>query len=138
VTGYPDGQYEDGLARTLRTRLAPAPGTPGLARSFVTEALRSWGVSETLHGDILLAASELVTNAVEHGRGEVALELRLRGECIRVCVGDGATEQPVLLRLGPKAPRGRGIALVDAVSAAWGSRPGAGGKWVWAEFRFGG
>jgi anti-sigma regulatory factor (Ser/Thr protein kinase) len=138
MTENPDGSLEDGQRYWLSTRFPPARRTPGRARAFVTDALRSWGVSEPLSGDILLAASELVTNAVEHGRGEVSLELRLHGECIRLRVGDGATEQPVLRRPGPRAPRGRGVALIDAVSTAWGSQPTVGGKWVWAEFRLGG
>jgi anti-sigma regulatory factor (Ser/Thr protein kinase) len=138
VTGYLDEPIENGKASTRSARFAPASRAPGQARAFVSEILRSWGVSGALAGDIVLAASELVTNAVEHGRGEVAVELRRHGKRIRLRVGDGAAETPVLRRPEPQARRGRGIALIEAVSMAWGTQPRAGGKWVWAEFRSGG
>jgi anti-sigma regulatory factor (Ser/Thr protein kinase) len=104
----------------------------------VTDALGSWSVPAELAGDIVLAASELVTNAVEHGSSEITVELRLAGGCILLKVRDDSGEAPVLRRPNPHSPRGRGLALIAAISAAWGHQHAEGGKWVWAEFRLDG
>lgn len=122
-------------AGTLAIRLAPTVHAARHARAFVSDALRGWGVPASLADDILLAASELVTNAVEHGRGEVAVELEHEASHIRLRVGDHADERPVLRRPDSRSPRGRGMALIEAISAAWGHIPRDVGKWVWAEFR---
>ncbi|WAL68992.1 ATP-binding protein [Amycolatopsis cynarae] len=124
----------DGAPR-LGISLLPTVHAARDARAFVSDALRGWRVPAAAAGDILLAASELVTNAVEHGRGEVSVELEREGSRIRLRVGDHATERPVLRKPDARSPRGRGMALIDALSAAWGHYPRAVGKWVWAEFR---
>lgn len=138
MTGETDDALSTGRGRRLSIHLPPTAHSPGAARSFVTEALRSWSVPAELAGDIVLAASELVTNAVEHGSGEITVELRMVGGCVRLKVRDDAGAGPVLRRPDPRSPRGRGLALIEALSAAWGHHRAEGGKWVWAEFRLNG
>jgi hypothetical protein len=81
-----------------------------------------------------LVVSELVANAVEHGADPI--ELRLLGSSwrLRVEVADGSMEPPIPLNT-PGAVRltGRGLVIVDAIAAAWGSRSSDHGKVVWAE-----
>lgn len=103
----------------------------------MAETLRSWPVPAELAEDIVLAASELVTNAVEHGHGEVEIALRLTGGVVRLSVRDEADAEPVRRHPDEHSPRGRGLALIEAISAAWGHHRAGSGKWVWAEFRFG-
>ena len=50
---------------------------PALARGFVSSTLTSWAVRDTF-ADVPLLASELVTNAVRHANGDVALSLAAR------------------------------------------------------------
>jgi anti-sigma regulatory factor (Ser/Thr protein kinase) len=103
----------------------------------VAAALRSWGVSGEQAGDVVLAASELVTNAFEHGSGGIALRLRHNGRCVLLEVRDSAPEDPVLRHPSPGSTRGRGLRMIQALSSAWGHRRNGDGKWVWAEFSLG-
>ncbi|MGX7825047.1 ATP-binding protein [Actinokineospora sp. 24-640] len=125
-------------SRTALLRLRPQPGAAASARYFTAAILESWCVDEETVQDVLLAVSELVSNAVEHGAGEVVLELELVSQvdrCLRVQVSDqGLGANPVLVPLSPNTPRSRGLAIVAAVSTAWGHRGGDGGLAVWAEF----
>lgn len=64
--------------------------------------------------------------------------VRLRLACDRrkvlIEVWDAKTDLPVCQDLQPEAEGGRGLQLVEAVSAGWGSYAPAGrsGKMVWA------
>ncbi|GAB2971415.1 ATP-binding protein [Amycolatopsis acidiphila] len=123
-----------GRVRRLGTHLPAAAGSPREARSFVAAALTSWGVSGEQAGDLVLVASELVTNAFEHGSGSIALRLRLSGRCLLLEVRDSSPADPVLRHPPPGSTRGRGLPMIQALSSAWGHRRAGEGKWVWAEF----
>ncbi|WP_143626388.1 ATP-binding protein, partial [Streptomyces viridosporus] len=78
---------------------------------------------------------ELVTNALVHTDGQVRLDLTLADGRLRLAVADASPRTPVEpAGLGWEATGGRGILLVEALSAAWGTLPVSGGKQVWAEF----
>jgi anti-sigma regulatory factor (Ser/Thr protein kinase) len=87
----------------------------------------------TLVDDVLLVVSELVTNALRHGSGQITLTLEVDGELVVVTVGDEGPGRPrVLDPVERGAEGGRGLALVAAVGQDWGVRPTAdGGKVVW-------
>jgi anti-sigma regulatory factor (Ser/Thr protein kinase) len=89
--------------------------------------------------DALLLISELVTNAVRHGSPPILLALECDGEGLRVRVRDGAPALPRPRDSIPEDEGGRGLALVDALSDAWGAEPvvdeHGGGKSVWFELR---
>jgi anti-sigma regulatory factor (Ser/Thr protein kinase) len=103
------------------------------ARRFTRRVLRSWEVTEEAAA-ILLVVSELVTNALVHTDGPVRLDLTLMNHRMRVAVADTSPRTPVKpTSIGWEATGGRGILLVEAVSAAWGTLPVSGGKQVWAE-----
>ncbi|MFF0078502.1 SpoIIE family protein phosphatase [Streptomyces canus] len=104
------------------------------ARRFTRRTLRVWGVPEDAMDTALLVVSELVTNALVHTGGQVRLALTLVGRRLRVSVADASPRTPVKpTNIGWEATGGRGILLVEAVSAAWGSVPVSGGKQVWSE-----
>jgi anti-sigma regulatory factor (Ser/Thr protein kinase) len=83
--------------------------------------------------DGALAVSELVTNAVLHGREPVVLRLTLTQQCARVEVEDASPISPSFSMLDPTAVTGRGLMLISAASDRWGVEPVAEGKQVWFE-----
>jgi anti-sigma regulatory factor (Ser/Thr protein kinase) len=109
------------------------------ARRFTRRTLRAWGVSQDTMDAALLVVSELVTNALVHTGGQVRLDLSLVNHRLRLAVADTSPRSPVKpTSIGWEATGGRGILLVEAVSAAWGTLPVSGGKQVWADLVPGG
>ncbi|MFG2989062.1 ATP-binding protein [Streptomyces sp. NPDC048257] len=101
----------------------PLPSGPHAAR----EARRSAARTLALHPcrcpqeaacDILLIASELVTNAVRHAVPPYALTISLERGRAGICVSDGSVSLP---QRGPGcgtlATRGRGLQIVRALGA---------------------
>jgi anti-sigma regulatory factor (Ser/Thr protein kinase) len=119
----------------VATSLPRAAEAAGLARAFTAKALAGWGMTDEVTDDILLACSELVTNAVEHGSGMVTLVLRHDGPLVELRVGDEGDGTPEAHPFGPRSPRSRGLAIVQALSAEWGWSRGEAGKSVWARFQ---
>jgi anti-sigma regulatory factor (Ser/Thr protein kinase)/PAS domain-containing protein len=109
------------------------------ARRFTRRTLRAWGVPQDTMDAALLVVSELVTNALVHTGGQVRLDLSLVNHRLRLAVADTSPRSPVKpTSIGWEATGGRGILLVEAVSAAWGTLPVSGGKQVWADLVPGG
>jgi two-component sensor histidine kinase len=113
------------------------------ARRVVTD--RGPDLAEPLRGDVLLLVTELVTNAVRHGRvgpdGSVRLECRSAGERVRFLVTDAGTG---LLRNGGPPVRARGatngsdmagwgLLLVEEIAEEWGVLPAPRGTCVWFD-----
>ncbi|MGW0496231.1 SpoIIE family protein phosphatase [Streptomyces sp. NPDC003007] len=113
------------------------PQAVGHARRFARRTLRSWGV--TVDQDAaLLVVSELVTNALVHTDGQVRMDLTLVNNRLRIAVADASPRSPVRpTSIGWEATGGRGILLVEALTATWGTLPVSGGKQVWAELTLG-
>ena len=124
------GEVQDG---ELRLALASGIDAPALARRFVGESAR--GLPPDLIGDAELLVSELVSNAVRHGRPEITLRVSLDPPLIGVAVHDDGAAVPdtEVVRPEPSAPSGRGLYLVDQVSSDWGVTPSdpPPGKTVW-------
>ncbi|MEU6553735.1 ATP-binding protein [Streptomyces sp. NPDC046915] len=104
----------------------------GEMRQTAGAFLRRCRVSEPVAGVVVLAVSELVTNAVVHGEGEIVLRVTVAVDVVRVSVTDHNPAPAVLKETGPGGESGRGIQLVDAISNAWESS----GKETWCEFRY--
>ncbi|MFB9391811.1 SpoIIE family protein phosphatase [Streptomyces coeruleoprunus] len=128
-------RYDGMRVRPIRARWAVwrLPDAVMHARRFTARTLRSWSVREEV--DVaLLVVSELVTNAIAHTQGEVRLDLTLAGDRLRVAVNDTSPRAPVKATSTDwEATGGRGLLLVEAMTASWGSVPLGGGKQVWAE-----
>ncbi|MGY5105663.1 SpoIIE family protein phosphatase, partial [Streptomyces sp. 900105245] len=104
------------------------------ARRFTRRTLRAWGVERDTLDAALLVVSELVTNALVHTGGPVRLDMSLVNHRLRLAVADSSPRSPMKpASIGWEATGGRGILLVEAVSAAWGTIPVSGGKQVWAD-----
>ncbi|MBT2445584.1 serine/threonine-protein phosphatase [Streptomyces sp. ISL-43] len=108
------------------------------ARAFARGVLASWDLPADMCDLGVLAASELVANALQHGSPPMWLRLRRTDRRLVVEVTDGDDHLPRRRQSGPADETGRGISVIAAVASAWGSRrtPG-GGKAVWCEFLFG-
>ena len=81
----------------------------------------------------LLLTSEVVSNAVLHARTEIALVVVVEPPVVRVEVADDEERPPELRLSTEEDTSGRGMMLVELLSAAWGVRPFDGGKCVWFE-----
>ncbi len=108
------------------------PRAAGAARRFVRDRLTAWRCDSRVD-DAVLVASELVGNAVPHARTAIQLRLLCVDSRVRVEVNDADPRVPILSSRPADATRGRGLALVDALAAAWGVEPRPEGKVVWAE-----
>ncbi|GAA2649905.1 SpoIIE family protein phosphatase [Streptomyces vastus] len=107
------------------------PRSVGRAREFARGQLLSWDL-EPLVDTAELLVSELVTNALRYGEGDIRLRLLL--DRTLVCeVWDAGLVQPRRRRARDTDEGGRGLQLVGLLSAAWGSRRTPRGKTVWFE-----
>lgn len=122
---------------TVRTSTALPAGTMAVpaARHFTSDVLRTWPIAAETAETAELVVSELVGNAVQHGDGIAELGLVLDDDVVRIEVVDNSPVLPVLLRPAPADDRHRGLLIVSALSANWGTWLEAGGKTVWAELR---
>ncbi|MFD7688558.1 SpoIIE family protein phosphatase [Streptomyces sp. NPDC059781] len=107
------------------------PRSVGRAREYARAQLIGWDM-EPLVDTTELLVSELVTNALRYGEGEIRLRLLL--DRTLVCeVWDSGLVQPRRRRARDTDEGGRGLQLVGLLSAAWGSRRTPRGKTVWFE-----
>ena len=114
------------------------------ARVHLRQLLPGWGQAE-LSPDVSVVASELVTNSVAASAGlrsaaaALMVWLGSDGYVLVLAVADASPHPPVRLSLGPDAERGRGLALVEALSNRWGWHLASADtglrKLTWAEWR---
>ena len=101
--------------------------------------LHRQGISADRRDDAALIVSELVGNALRHGRpradGTLLVSWILDGHRLRVEVTDGGGFTRPELRPATDnemAVSGRGLAIIDMLAEAWGSHSDATGTTVWA------
>ncbi|MFD8687154.1 SpoIIE family protein phosphatase [Streptomyces sp. NPDC059651] len=112
-------------------RLPREPRSVGRARELARSRLIAWDLDDLVDTTELLV-SELVTNALRYGEGEIRLRL-LRDRTLVCEVWDAGLVQPRRRRARDTDEGGRGLQLVGLLSAAWGSRRTPRGKTVWFE-----
>jgi anti-sigma regulatory factor (Ser/Thr protein kinase) len=111
--------------------LEAQPTSVARARELACDQLLDWGLGHLVDTTELLV-SELVTNALRHGYGDIRLRLLL--DRTLVCeVWDSALMQPRRRRARDTDEGGRGLQLVAMLSQSWGSRRTHRGKTVWFE-----
>jgi anti-sigma regulatory factor (Ser/Thr protein kinase) len=116
--------------------LGPWPTAVPCARLRTRQVLWEWGLKEFAES-VELLVSELVTNAIAacaSSLGPVGLWLLSDGKQVVILVSDSAPNPPVPMNPDSATEGGRGLLLVEAVSARWGwyPIPGGTGKVVWA------
>jgi len=84
-------------------------------------------------GDLLVCVSEAVTNAVLHAGTAVRLVVRENGRRLRFEVTDDDPTVPSARTPEPTSPTGRGLLLIDRLTASWGVDLRGNGKTVWFE-----
>jgi anti-sigma regulatory factor (Ser/Thr protein kinase) len=106
--------------------LGALDGAVPSARLHARHVLREWGLT-ALADDAELVVSELVTNGVQASRAmtHAAIRLWLASDRTRVviCVWDASPQPPVRMDAAEESENGRGLLLVEAVSAQWGWFP---------------
>ncbi|MFG2054111.1 SpoIIE family protein phosphatase [Micromonospora sp. NPDC048930] len=122
-----------------RVRLPADRRTPAAARALVRSVLAEADLDE-LANEALLLTTELATNAVEHARTELDIEVAADGTGLTVTVTDFASGPVEELVVGVRndaseitevAERGRGLLLVDHFASRWGTTYLPTGKGVW-------
>jgi anti-sigma regulatory factor (Ser/Thr protein kinase) len=106
-------------------------GTVVSVRHFVRGALESLD-PDTVEDGVLLV-SEVATNVVEHARTVYEVRVIQEGDWARIEVADGSGVLPAVRDLADDADRGRGLMLLQRLSAAWGVEERPSGKCVWFE-----
>ncbi|MFC5804522.1 ATP-binding protein [Streptomyces formicae] len=112
-----------------------APDSVWVGRSRrITNAFLRWRkVTGPLAENVVLCVSELVTNGVTHGEGDVSLRIRCCGKDIRVEVVDSNPAPATMRSADDDDPSGRGLLLVTVLSRKWGVSKD--GTTTWCTFR---
>ena len=117
--------------------LPALPSSAGEARRAVRRAvehtLADLESLEDLVDDLLVAVSELVTNAVLHAGSEIRLRVKARPSRVRIEVFDGSPHLPRPIGAEGVAATGRGLRLVAELVDRWGAQADGEGKVVWCE-----
>jgi anti-sigma regulatory factor (Ser/Thr protein kinase) len=114
---------------SLTVRLPRDPAAAAAARRVVRTRFGQFLTGDTLD-DVLLVISELVSNAVLHGTGDIELRVTYDGRRISGDVADqGAGFARPTHRRAPGQIGGNGLHIVDRVASCWGIHDHAAHVW---------
>ena len=84
-----------------------------------------------------VVTTELISNAIRASLGEsIGLQVSVRGDHVLIqVIDDNIKRWPVVRKADPKRQSGRGLVLVQELSARWGAYATPTGKVVWADMR---
>jgi serine/threonine-protein kinase RsbW len=114
------------------------PASASVARRHVVHLLRMRGLEQSTCEDAALVVSELVGNAVRHGRamlpGTLGVGWQFTDDGLRVEVTDGGSgvRPTVQTSTGTLEVSGRGLGIIAAVADVWGYESDVSGTTVWA------
>jgi anti-sigma regulatory factor (Ser/Thr protein kinase) len=108
---------------------------PRASRRFVTGVLRRWSVPADVVDSAQLLVSELVSNAVLHGRGPISVLVAPTdvARMFRIEVRNSGIREPVMRHAAPHELSGRGLHIVHELSHDWGTATDNGVTTVWFE-----
>lgn len=117
--------------------VAPDPASAALVRHSIAADLLSRRVDHERIDDVVLVASELVTNAVLHAptpdEAELDVSWEVRPDSVVVQVLDSNPDLPRQRTANETDTRGRGLYIVAALALDWGVCRTDKGKQVWAR-----
>ncbi|MFJ2188949.1 ATP-binding protein [Kitasatospora sp. NPDC087861] len=117
--------------------LAHCPEAAKAARTITRVVLAQWRVADEAADSVLLTVSELVTNAVEHAQPPLHLELSrdpgTRRVHIEVRDGGPAVTESAWAASRTRGEHGRGLQIIDQLTAAHGDRAEPGHAIHWAD-----
>ncbi|MBL0887804.1 SpoIIE family protein phosphatase [Myceligenerans sp. I2] len=135
-------QHDDVAVLAVRVRMAAvpehrsAPGTARVerkvaddlsdlapARLWIDDMLETCGVPLAQRRTITLLASEILTNALDHGSAPIAAELDIDPGRVRVGVRDGSPARPQPQDEDVRWFGGRGTQLLERLASRWGVEP---------------
>ena len=122
-------------APSAASSFPPARDSVRRARRWLSSVAEPWGLVPTDVDNLLLATSELSTNALLHAGSEFRLEVTRHPDHVLVEISDSdpSLPQPRIAAL-ERFRGGRGIAIVaPALARRFGVTPYEGGKRVWFE-----
>ncbi|MFC6081765.1 ATP-binding protein [Sphaerisporangium aureirubrum] len=128
-------EIQDGGLRIVCWDLPGDLSMVGKTRVMVREVLTAWALS-SIADDVVLAAGELLANAIVYGEPPVVLSLWLGAADLCVRVTDHGPGLPRHLDLDIEAAHGRGLSIVAALAHDTGVTrlPGGQGKTVWCRW----
>lgn len=101
------------------------------SRRMVREWLTTWSQSKLIPV-ALVVVNVFVENVLEHTASIPVVRIEAQGNTATIAVSDTSNAPAVRLPSPPKGIDVSGLAIVDALSRAWGSTPTSSGKTVWA------
>jgi len=119
----------DAADPSAHVELEPTPGAARLARAFLAD--HTTGLDATAQHSAAVCASELVTNGVLHARTPITFGVTIGSDRLLVTIADRGTGRPASPPRDDTRPSGRGLVLVDAMTAQWGVFDEEDGKTVW-------
>ena len=122
---------ESSVARRAETRLAANLTSLRESRRLVREWLTAWSQTELIPV-ALVVVNVFVENVLEHTGGSPMMRIESDGATATIAVSDDSSAPAVRLPPPPKGFDMSGLAIVEALSRAWGSTPTSSGKTVWA------
>ncbi|MFE0257273.1 ATP-binding protein [Streptomyces sp. NPDC059010] len=120
-------------ARGFAVAFTPDTAYVGRMRRITKAHLRLWEVSGPAADGTLLAVSELVTNAIQHGHGSVGLKVLYAASHVRIEVSDGNPQPAQLTCANDEDTSGRGLFIVAVLAHKWGVSDD--GKTTWCVIR---
>ena len=113
--------------------LPPLKSEAAVAREFVRTTLAGWGL-HGLVGDAVAITAELFNNAVMHAPSETYVLVVDRNDGTpRIEMWDSSDRLPEKRLPRRDEECGRGLLMIEFLSAAWGTHPTSTGKCVWAR-----
>ncbi|MFE9816189.1 ATP-binding protein [Streptomyces sp. NPDC005773] len=137
--GFPEGEPPTEVLHSAEV----FDGEPGciaqaraLADHFLARLAAEWLAvfGEHTRSDLMLAVSELVTNADRYSQGPYLLELEGTAERVSVTVYDSSTALPLFYSPDPTRPGGHGMEIVVAICDRLTAERVPVGKRIRAEF----
>ncbi|MFB6552149.1 ATP-binding protein [Streptomyces sp. NPDC056405] len=119
--------------RAFEVAFAPDKAAVGRMRRLTAAFLRLCNVRGTPADNAVPSVSELVTNGIQHGCGDIGLRVRYCPGELRIEVTDGSSSSAVLRTAEDVDESGRGLFLVAVLAPDWGVSDD--GRTTWCAFR---